>query len=203
MIKVLIVEDHPLLVEGLKKSFGNVSDIELIAAVGSGKECREIVKNSAPDIILMDLRLSDTTGMELTKEILELNSDIKIIVFSNHHQKFYVQSMLDLGVKSYLLKSVDFSEILAAVYAVNSGGKYFCKEIAIQIKEDKNNPIFVTKREQEVLKLIADGLTNQDIADKLFISPLTVDSHRKNLILKFDAKNTPSMINAAIVQGFL
>ncbi len=203
MIKVLIVEDHPLLVEGLVNSFAKVDDVEVVATAGTGEDCLKRLKSYPCDIILMDLRLPDIQGAELAKEILKLYPEIKIIVLTTHQQRFYIQTMIETGVKGYLLKSVNFEEILKAIHTVNEGGTYFCKDVMQQLRDDEQNQIFITKRELEVLKLIAAGHTNQDIADKLFISPLTVDSHRKNLILKFDAKNTASMISIAVAQGYL
>lgn len=203
MIKVLIVEDHPLLVEGLLNSFAKAEDVEVVATAGTGADCLKKIKSCSTDIILMDLRLPDIQGAELAKEILKLYPETKIIVLTTHQQRFYIQTMIETGVKGYLLKSVNFDEILKAIHTVNEGGIYFCKDVMQQLRDDEQNQIFITKRELEVLKLIAAGHTNQEIADKLFISPLTVDSHRKNLILKFDAKNTASMISIAVAQGYL
>ncbi len=203
MIKVLIVEDHPLLVEGLLNSFSKAEGVEVLSTAATGEACLKELKLNPVDIILMDLRLPDMMGAELAKQIFENIPDAKIIVLTTHQQKFYIQTMIDLGVKGYLLKSVNFDEILKAIIEVNEGGTYFCREVAQQLKEEEYNRIFITKRESEVLKLIAAGLTNQDIANKLFISPLTVDSHRKNLILKFEAKNTASLVSIAVAQGYL
>lgn len=203
MIKVLIVEDHPMLVDGLVNSFAKAEGVEVVATAGTGADCLKSLKIYPVDIVLMDLRLPDIQGTDLAKEISGIMPGIKIIVLTTHQQKYYVQTMIEAGVKGYLLKSVNFDEILNAVKTVAGGGTYFCSDITQQLKEDGQNHIFITKRESEVLKLIAEGLTNQEIADKLFISPLTVDSHRKNLILKFEAKNTASMISIAVAQGYV
>jgi DNA-binding NarL/FixJ family response regulator len=203
MIQIIIVDDHPMVVDGLKSSFLRHADIEVIATAGSGAECRRVLGTNSPDVVLMDLRLPDVEGIDLVLDILKKFPDLKIIVLTSNQQRFYIQSLIESGIKGYLLKSADFSEILAAVRTVAEGGKHFSSEVEKQFAADKEKQLFLTKRELEVLQLIAAGLTNPEIADKLFISPLTVDSHRKNLLFKFNAKNTASMISEAVGQGYL
>lgn len=203
MIQIIIVEDHPLVVDGLINSFAKFNDINIAAIAKTGAECRKILEKIIPDIILMDLRLPDVEGIDLIIDILKKAPELKIIIFTSNQQRFYVQSLIESGVKGYILKSSEFSEIIAAVRTVHYGGTSFSNEIYKQFKGDNENQMFLTKRETEILQLIAKGMTNNEIADKLFISPLTVDSHRKNLILKFNAKNTASMINDAMAQGYL
>lgn len=199
----MVVDDHPMVVDGLKSSFSKHVDIEVVATAGSGADCRRVLGSESPDVVLMDLRLPDVEGIDLVLDVLKKLPNLKIIVLTSNQQRFYIQSLIESGIKGYLLKSADFSEILSAVRTVADGGKHFSAEVERQFAADKEKQNFLTKRELEVLHLIAGGLTNQEIADKLFISPLTVDSHRKNLILKFNAKNTASMISEAVGQGYL
>jgi DNA-binding NarL/FixJ family response regulator len=203
MIQIIIVDDHPMVVDGLKSSFLRHADIEVIATAGSGAECRRVLGTNSPDVVLMDLRLPDVEGTDLVLDILKKFPNLKIIVLTSNQQRFYIQSLIESGIKGYLLKSADFSEILAAVRTVAEGAMHFSSEVEKQFAADKEKQLFLTKRELEVLQLIAAGLTNQEIAEKLFISPLTVDSHRKNLLFKFNAKNTASMISEAVGQGYL
>jgi DNA-binding NarL/FixJ family response regulator len=199
----MIIDDHPMVVDGLVSSFSKYSDVEIVASAGNGAECKRALGANSPEIVLMDLRLPDVEGIDLVLDILKKFPEIKIIILTSNQQRFYIQSLIESGIKGYLLKSADFSEILAAVRTVAGGEKYFSAEVEKQFAADKEKQLLLTKRELEVLQLIAAGLTNQEIADKLFISPLTVDSHRKNLLLKFDAKNTASMISEAVGQGYL
>jgi len=203
MIQILIVDDHPMVVDGLKSSFVKHADIKVIATAGSGAECRRVLATNSPDVVLMDLRLPDVEGIDLVLDILKKFPSLKIIVLTSNQQRFYIQSLIESGIKGYLLKSADFSKILAAVRTVAEGAMHFSCEVEKQFAADKEKQLFLTKRELEVLQLIAAGLTNQEIAEKLFISPLTVDSHRKNLLFKFNAKNTASMISEAVGQGYL
>jgi len=203
MIKLLITEDHPMLAQGLVKSFESVKQIDVVGVAKNGTECINLYKHLVPDIVLLDFKLPDMNGAEIAEELLKLNPKCQIIVLTTHSQQYYVKQMLDIGIKSYLLKSCDFDEIVNAIYIVAKGQTYFCKEIELQIQANSETSINISKREVEVLQLIAQGLTNQQIADRLFISPLTVDSHRKNLIIKLNAKNTASLISEAMAKGYL
>ena len=203
MIKLLITEDHPMLAQGLIKSFEAVELVSVVGVADCGKDCISMYAQLLPDIVLLDLKLPDMSGVEIAGQLIRINPLCKIIVLTTHNQQFFVNQMVDLGAKGYLLKSCDFDEIVKAVYIVMEGEEYFCKEIEGLLKCNAGQNPNISKREIEVLKLISEGLTNQQIADKLFLSPLTVDSHRKNLIIKLNAKNTASLISEAISKGYI
>lgn len=202
MIKIFVVEDHPMLLDGLKNALSKNSDFEIIGTALTGQNCLTILEENDTDVLLMDLNLPDIKGEELSKIIKTRYPKIKIIVLTSHDQIYHIRTMLDIGVSAYLLKNEDYCLIEDTIYSVYDGNFELSKQIS-EIINKTTGKINISTREKEVLKLIADGLTNQEIADKLFISPLTSDSHRKNLILKFGAKNTASMIKTAIEMGFL
>ncbi|MBN2778249.1 MAG: response regulator transcription factor [Bacteroidales bacterium] len=202
MIKIVVVEDHPMLLDGLKNALSKNSDFEIIGTALNGQSCLTILEENNTDILLMDLNLPDIKGEELSKVVKSKFPKIKIIVLTSHDQIYHIRTMLDIGVSGYLLKNEDYSLIEDTIYSVYDGNIEISQHIS-EIIAKNTGKVNISTREKEVLKLIADGLTNQEIADKLFISPLTSDSHRKNLILKFGASNTASMIKTAIEMGFI
>lgn len=201
MPKVLIVEDHPVVVEGLQKLLKEKGIASDCIFAYTFKECLDTLKLISPDLILMDYHLPDGNGIDLCEKILSQKPDTKILAISSFKEQSLVKRMIESGAKGYVLKNASESEIIEAVTTILAGGNYISED-AQEILETKDEYI-VTRREVEVLKLISDGLTNQEIADKLFISPFTVDSHRKNLIIKLNAKNTASLIKIAISKGLL
>ena len=200
MIKILIVDDHPVVVEGLKKVLHNFTCLSAF----TGKEALMIVKEFMPDLVLLDINLPDINGIDLCKTMIENNKNLKILAISYFNQRSYVSRMMENGAKGYILKNSTEDEIKQAITDVLSGKEHFSGEISdILHKKHSSDETFLTRRELEILRLIADGYTNVVIADKLFVSPLTVDSHRKNLIMKLDAKNTASLIKIALSKGLI
>ncbi len=204
MLEILIVEDHPLIIDGLTKLLSTWEKPCKISTAGTGKDCRVFMEIYTPDLILMDINLPDASGIDLCKEIHRNHPEIKIVALTTFNEKTYIRKMLEAGASGYMLKNSLPEEIIAALDDVLSGKIFLALEAqsVLKAKEASVNRIVLTNREKEVLYLIADGLTNQEIGDKLFISPLTVDSHRKNLILKLNAKNTASLVKNAAELGF-
>jgi Response regulator containing a CheY-like receiver domain and an HTH DNA-binding domain len=205
MIDVLIVEDHPVVIEGLKKLLLESGLAKLCVTASTGKECTTYLKNFAPDIVLLDINLPDVNGIDLCKTIKIEYPDLKILAISSFGQRSYILRMMENGALGYVLKNSSEDEIIAAVKDVVAGQKhigYEVNEILNQSKKEGDSPM-LTRREAEVLIMIADGFTNQEIADKIFVSPLTVDSHRKNLIMKLGARNTAELIKLAFYKGLI
>jgi DNA-binding NarL/FixJ family response regulator len=200
MLKILIVDDHPVVVEGLKMV---LAEYDCRAAM-TGVECLQIVQSFSPDIVLLDINLPDMSGIDLCKTILEQNKRIKVLAISSFNQRSWVTKMIENGAKGYILKNATDDEIKLGIQEVLNGKEHYSPEIAEIInKKSHHDETFLTRREIEILRLIADGDTNLVIADKLCVSPLTVDSHRKNLIMKLDAKNTASLIKIALTKGLI
>ncbi|MBS4059087.1 MAG: response regulator transcription factor [Bacteroidetes bacterium] len=203
MIRILIVEDHPAMVEGLRKILSEADEITTLDVATNASKCMAHVKGYTYDVILLDIMLPGSNGLDLCSEIIKVNPEAKILALSTYNQRYYIETMLQNGAKGYLLKNNSKEVILHAIKTVYAGNNFLCEEVKHILRQHPDHSLALSRREIEVLRLIADGLTNKDIADKLFISPLTVDSHRKNLIIKLGAKNTASLIKIAMSEGFV
>ena len=202
MANILIVDDHPIVAEGLQKLVLTHGMASKCVTVYSSQECQKTLKIFNPDLILLDYHLPDGNGIDLCKLIKQENEKIKVLVISSFKEQSIVKLMIDSGASGYVLKNASEEEIMDAITTVLAGKIYMCDESREMI-EERNAHTIVTEREIEVIKLIAGGLTNIEIAEKLFLSPLTVDRHRKNIIIKLNAKNTASLINIAIHKGYI
>jgi DNA-binding NarL/FixJ family response regulator len=202
MSEILIVEDHPVFANGLQKLILDKGITKKCSVVYCIQDCLKHLKIYTPNLILLDYKLPDGKGNDLCKTIKQSNNKIKILAISSFSEQSVVNSMIDSGASGYVLKNATEDEITDAIISVLAGKQYFYDELQ-EIIDDDYNPVILSNREIEVLRFIADGLTNIEIGKILFISPLTVDSHRRNLILKLNAKNTASLINIAIHKGYI
>jgi len=196
--KIFIVDDHYMVIEGIRSLLQNASEIEWMGHASNARSCMAFLKKEQPDVLLLDINLPDISGLDLCRDILRDYPDIRILAISSFSQHSYVRKMMSHGAKGYLLKNASRDEIIHAISEVMNGKSFLSSELA----EDADSATLlniptVTRREKEVLMLIAQGLTNQQIADKLFISPATVDTHRTSLLAKFEVKNTASLIRLA------
>lgn len=206
MIKVYIVDDHSVVIEGIKSVLQNENNIEVIGFATSAEKCLQFFEIHTANVILMDISLPDLDGIELCKLILQQHSQIKILGLSTFEQGTYIKKMMESGASGYLLKNSSKQEIIEAIKTVNSGGTYLCFEAGRALKkanEEQSKMPTLTKREKEVLQKISEGLTNIQISEKLFISIDTVDSHRKNLYSKLNVKNTAMLIKYALENNLL
>lgn len=203
MIEVIIVDDHKILVEGLVKLI-NASDIAIVTDVCfDAKSCRNILKSNMPDVLLLDVSLPDTDGMKLCKELKELYPELKILVLSSFSEYSIIKKMLENGAKGYTLKSVLYEELIKGIQSVAYGQTFICHELESQIKKKSDSPVWLTPRENDILKLIAEGYTNSEIAEKLFLSPETIKGYRNNLLFKLGAKNTAMLVKIAIEEKLI
>ena len=201
MIKVIVVEDHPIMVEGLKNILRTDHTINVIGDYGNGKSVLLALEKEQPDVILMDVNLPDVSGINLTMEIKKKYEEIKIIALSVHDEQPVIHSMLQNGASGYVLKNALGNEIIHAINAVMDGEEYLCSSTREALKSADQELLKaiprITRREKEILQLIGKGLTTIQIADQLFISTHTVESHRKNLMEKFGVNNTTSVVKLA------
>jgi DNA-binding NarL/FixJ family response regulator len=201
MIKVYIVEDHSVVIEGIYSLLQNEKGIEVCGYATNAQNCINYFVNHIADVILMDIGLPDMSGIDLCAIIKKKYPGIMVIALSTFNQGTYIKKMMEAGASGYLLKNTSKVEMLEAIKTVTEGKTYLSfevgKELQLSKEESKNIPL-LTKREKEILILIAEGLTNQQIKEKLFISIDTVDSHRKNLHTKLNVKNTAMLIRYAI-----
>lgn len=200
---LFIVDDHYMVIEGIQSLLKNEAGIDCIGYAMNAASCQAFLTKQLPDVILMDINLPDKSGIELCKEVLQTYPQLRILGLSSFNQKSYIKEMMANGAMGYLPKNASKDEILQAVATVMKGDNYLSFEMAALLRQPQPAAIILTKREQEVLQLIAQGKTNKDIAEQLFVSPTTVDTHRKNLLQKFDAKNTASLIMLAGKAGLL
>jgi DNA-binding NarL/FixJ family response regulator len=203
-IKVFITDDHYMIVEGIRSLLQSEKNIEWLGHAMNAESCLAFLKTQQPDVILMDINLPDKSGLDLCKDVKARYPTIHIVGLSSFTQRSFIQKMTDNGASGYVLKNATREELVEAIEAVVRGDKFLSLEAAFTMKRNEDSIIPVlTRREKEVLTLIADGMTNSAIAEKLFISTTTVDTHRKNLLIKFEAKNTASLIRLAAHFGFI
>ena len=198
-IKVFIVDDHYMVIEGIRSLLQNEKGIEWCGHAMNATSCLAFLQQEQPDVILMDISLPDKSGIDLCKEVKEKYPSVFIIGLSTFNQQSFIQKMMDNGASGYVLKNATEEELMEAIEAVAKGNTYLSDEAASSLRKYTASEIpVITRREKEVLELIAEGMTNNEIAAKLFISTTTVDTHRKNLLAKFETKNTASLIKIAV-----
>jgi DNA-binding NarL/FixJ family response regulator len=197
-IKLFIVDDHYMVIEGIRSLLQNEKDIEWMGHATNAESCLAFLKTRQPDVLFMDISLPDQSGIELCKQVKDLYPNIFILGLSTFNQQSFIQKMMENGASGYLLKNAGRSELLAALAAVMRGKTYLSHEAAAAMhQQSKQNTPVLTRRELEVLALIAAGMTNNEIAAKLFIAATTVETHRKSLLAKFSAKNTATLVHTA------
>lgn len=197
-IKLLIVDDHRILVAGLKKLFENSATVQVTGVAFSGKECRSAIIKELPDVILLDINLPDASGIDLCKEIKSQHPEIKIVALSSFNEYAIVCRMLENGASGYVVKNAMPEEIKMSVEMAANNASFLCEEIDLLMRKRSKNPIWLTPREKELLKLIVDGFTNHEIAEKMFLGVETINSYRKNLLIKLGAKNTAILVRMAL-----
>lgn len=200
---VFIVDDHYMVIEGIRSLLQNEKDIDWMGHATNAASCLAFLKQQQPDIILMDINLPDKSGIDLCKEVVQLYPAVKILGLSTFNQQAVIRNMMDNGASGYVLKNADKEELLEAIKTVLTGKNYLSHEVSRSLRESENSMPPITRREKEVLQLIAEGLTNAEIAETLFISIPTVNTHRKSLLEKFEAKNTAILISKGIKNGLI
>jgi DNA-binding NarL/FixJ family response regulator len=199
-IKLFIVDDHYMVIEGIHSLLQNEKDIEWMGHASNAASCLSFLQNEKPDVILMDINLPDKNGIELCAIVKEKYPSIYILGLSTFNQQSFIEKMMASGAAGYLLKNATQQELMEGITTVVKGKQYLSFDAATAIRKpdsDSDMPI-ITRREKEVLELIAEGLTNIEIGTKLFISNSTVDTHRKNLLAKFDVRNTAALVRIAM-----
>jgi DNA-binding NarL/FixJ family response regulator len=189
-----------MLVEGLTLSI-NESDIATVIGTSSTlSECRTALASQNPDVLLLDINLPDGNGVDFCVEIKQKYPNLKVLILTTHNEYSIARRVMDNGASGYILKNALSEEVIIGIETVMSGKIFLCDEIDILMKNRNENPIWLTVREQELLRFIVNGFTNQEIADKMFLSIETIKTYRKNLILKLGTKNSMSLVKMAIEQ---
>lgn len=197
-IKVFIVDDHYMVIEGIRSLLQNEKTVEWAGHATNAASCLAFLQQQQPDVILMDINLPDKSGIDLCKEVKEKYPSVFIIGLSTFNQQSFIQKMMDSGASGYVLKNATQEELMEAIKIVVKGRTYMSDEVSSSLRKTENDSVPVlTRREKEVLELIAGGMTNNEIAEKIFISASTVDTHRKNLLAKMTARNTAELVKLA------
>ncbi len=203
-IRIALVDDHQLFRNGVRILLDAYSEFDVVAEASNGTEILRVLESCPADIVLMDINMPEMDGSEATSVISRRYPEVKVIALSMYGEEEYYYRMVDAGVKGFILKDSDISEVHDAIIAVFRGGNYFSQELLYHVirriknREQEEKSSSLSRREKEILLKICEGLSNQEIADELFISKRTVDKHRANLLAKTDSKNTASLILYAI-----
>jgi DNA-binding NarL/FixJ family response regulator len=206
--RILLADDHEMIRDGLRAVLEKVKEFEIVAEAANGQELLEKIVPAQPDVVLLDITMPLLNGMETAKELQENFPGIKVIMLTMHDNVEYILKCIEYGVMGYVLKNEGGKEIIRAINDVSEGKKYYSEIVTNAILENykqeikrSNKPnkvqLEITHREQEILVYITQGFTNQKIADKLFISFRTVETHRSNLMRKLDVKNSIELVNKA------
>jgi DNA-binding NarL/FixJ family response regulator len=205
MIRVILAEDHDILRDGLQSILADNNEIKVVAEASNGKALIDLLQTTPADIVLMDINMPVMNGIEATRYITEHYKNIKVVALSMMDNTNYLQQMMNAGAKGYILKSTGKNDMVYAIKQVMKNIPFISPELLIKQEEDNAGPAKakLTKRELQVLELLAEGLTNKEIADKIFLSKRTIETHRKNLIDKTGSKNTSALIKYAISHGII
>ena len=214
MIRLIIVDDHPLSREGIKALLSDIEFPGTVRVVGSGREALDHLSVQLFDVALVDINMPEMTGIELTREIRRLYPSTRVIALSMYDDPMYVSQMMNAGASGYILKNISLEELLEAVETVFGGGVYLSRQIEYVLRENvllqdgtesvaEPKPVSLSSRELEILNLVAKECTNQEIARQLFISERTVETHRKNLLIKTKQKTVIGLIKYAVEHKML
>ncbi len=208
-IKIAVVDDHNLFRKGLSAIMNQTGDFEVILEATNGRDFIEHPRFAEVEVVLLDIQMPEMDGIATTKHLRDINSDIKILILSMHDEDQFIMHLMELGANGYLLKDTDTDEVAAAIRKVMDSGIYFSDFVSRVMlrkmtktyqKEVKifNHKTDLSARELEVLALICEGLTTTEIADRIFLSPRTVEGHRLRIMEKLDVKNTAVLVAYAI-----
>ena len=212
MIKILLVDDHKIFTEGVAALLLHEPDVEVVGECQKAEQVKDFLKRIAIDVILLDINLGGESGLDICKFVVEHNPSIKILSMSMYNDESFITRMMKNGASGYILKNTSADELLKAIKTVYQGNLYQSAEVlevilrglSRQKQQEKSlYQIRFTRREKEVLALIARGKTTREIASHLFISEKTIETHRSNLFSKFDVKNVTSLLKIAVEYGYV
>jgi len=209
-IKLLIADDHTMFLQGIISLLENETNIEIVGKAVNGIEALEVIKKGTVDFIILDISMPEMDGIALSKILKKEHSNVKILIVSTHSNVMLVSRLIRIGVHGYLLKNAEKSELLQAIYTIAKGENYFSEELEekhllnkSKIEKQISNLTELSSREKEILVLIAHEYNTAEIAEKTFISLNTVNTHRRNLLSKLNAKNTAGLVKYAVENGLV
>lgn len=205
-VRIVLADDHKILLESLNFVLKKQPDIEVVSTVSNGAELMNVLARTAVDVVLMDIQMPELDGFQAAVGIRTRFPQVKILVLSMHNDSSYLERMYELGAAGYLLKTADIDEIIEAIQKVAQGESYFNSEVVLSFKNRSSNysmELKLTRRERQVIELIAKENSNVQIAQILNLSVGTINSYRKNLLKKLNVKNTAGLIRFAMNHGIL
>lgn len=214
-INVFVVDDHQIFLDGIVSLLTDEPDIRISGTAHNGKQALEKIKTSKTDVVLMDINMPVMDGIEATKHLRQSNPDVRILMLTMYNEPRFIKESLEIGAKGYVLKNISKDDLVKAIHTVYQDKPYLDNEAqeklinSISSKEEEDMRDYdelaaqITQRELEILQLIALGLTSQDIANKLFISKNTVETHRKNMLAKLNVNNTAALLKIAYKKGLV
>lgn len=209
MIRVMIADDHNMFVEGIESILEGIENIQVVAKCYTGPEVFEKIQNTPVDVVLLDINLPGMNGLEVCQRLSKEYPEVKVLALSMHNEESFVTEILKYGAQGYILKNTGKKELISAIEMVNNGQSYFSEEVTETIMKslvnqragNKKSAMLtpkISRREKDVLELIMKEYTTQEIADTLFISLKTVESHRRSLLTKLGVRNTAGLVRVAI-----
>jgi two-component system, NarL family, response regulator NreC len=212
-VHVLLADDHTILRAGLKMMLNAQPDIEVVGEASDGKQAVAEALRLQPDVVLMDITMPECNGIEATKQIKRVLVDVKVLVLTMHENEEYLFQMLRAGASGYMLKEAADTELISAIRVVCSGRFYLSPSAQammvsdylqrVRTGEERDSYSALTEREREILKLVAEGYTNNQIGERLFISPKTVDTHRTHIMDKLNLHSRAELVKYAMRRGLL
>ena len=212
-IRVLLADDHTILRAGLKMMLNAQPDIEVVGEASDGKQAISEAQRLLPDVIIMDITMPECNGIEATRQVKRLLADVRVLVMTMHENEEYLFQMLRAGASGYMLKEAADTDLISAIRVVSSGRFYLSPSAQsmmvsdylqrVRTGEERDSYSALTEREREILKLVAEGYTNTQIGERLFISPKTVDTHRTHIMDKLNLHNRAELVKYAMRRGLL
>lgn len=202
MIRVIIAEDHQALIDGIKLSLENENDMEVVGEANDGEELIKLVDLKKPDVIITDIRMPKCDGITATRIIKKKHPSIEIVAFSMFDQAEAVKQMQEAGASGYIMKNSSLTKLIEAIRTVANHKTFFDTDIVADKSSGNNDTIMLSKREKEILRLIGEGKTSNEISDMLFIGKTTVDTHRKNILKKLNIHGKSDLVRFAVERKY-
>lgn len=202
MIRIAIAEDHQSLIDGIKVFLEYEDDIRVVGEANDGEKLLEIVRAKRPDVVLTDIRMPKMDGITATRELTKQFPQCRVIAFSMFEQEEAIAQMADAGAMGYIMKNSSLKVVLAAIRAVMAGQTYFDQSLQRNENKGSQDEVQLSKREMEIVKLIGQGKTSQEIADMLFIGKTTVDTHRKNILKKLSLQGKSELLRYSMEKKY-
>ncbi|MBL4592743.1 MAG: response regulator transcription factor [Flavobacteriales bacterium] len=206
MINLILADDHQLIIDGISNLLENEVAINIVATCNNGNEVLEQLPNHRVDLLLLDLDMPEMNGLQCAEEVQQRFPNVKIVILTMHQEKALIEKFIEFGVKGYFLKTISKDELIHAIKTIANGSEYFPADVTkallkkqVIVPNITQSPLLsvLTEREIEIMRLVSQGFSNKEIAEKLFISPRTVDTHRTNIMRKLDLHNVAGMVRFA------